>query len=46
VLLHDSDGHKLILSDNGISLMPMESVSTGLANKEKKLGKNVSEDKK
>ena len=43
---HDSDVHKLILSDDGINLMPMESVSTGLANKEKKVGKNVSEGKK
>jgi hypothetical protein len=40
---HDRDVHKLILSDDGINLMPMESVSTGLANKEKMVGKNVSE---
>ena len=43
---HDSDVHKLILSDDGINLMPMESVSTGIANEEKKVGKNVSEGKK
>ena len=43
---HDRDVHKLILSDDGINLMPMESVSTGLANKEKMVGKNVSEGKK
>ena len=43
---HDSDVHKLILSDNGIKLMPMEGGSTGIANKVKKVGKNVSEGKK
>ncbi|MBC7759165.1 MAG: hypothetical protein H7069_09925 [Phormidesmis sp. FL-bin-119] len=43
---HDSDVHKLILSDDGINLMPMDSESTGIANKEKKVGKNVSEGQK
>ena len=43
---HDSDVHKLILSDNGINLMPMGSESTLIANKEKKVGKNVSAGKK
>ena len=38
---HDSDVHRLILSDDGIELMPMDSKSTGVANKEKKVGKNV-----
>ena len=38
---HDSDVHKLILSDNGIELMPMDGDSTQIANKEKKIGKNV-----
>lgn len=43
---HDSDVHKLILSDNGINLMPMGSESTLIANAEKKIGKNVSEGQK
>lgn len=38
---HDSDVHKLILSDDGIELMPMNSESTRTDNKEKKIGKNV-----
>ena len=43
---HDSDVHKLILSDDGIKLLPMDGEPTGIANKEKKVGKNVSEDQK
>ena len=39
---HDSDVHKLILSDDGIKLMPMDDESSQIANKEKKDGKNVS----
>ena len=38
---HDSDVHKLVLSDDGINLMPMDGESTQAANKEKKIGKNV-----
>ena len=38
---HDSDVHRLILSDDGIELMPMDGESTGIANNEKKIGKNV-----
>ena len=38
---HDSDVHKLILSDDGIELMPMNSESTRIDNKKKKIGKNV-----
>ena len=38
---HNSDVHKLILSDDGIELLPMNSEPTGIANKEKKIGKNV-----
>ena len=43
---HDSDVHKLILSDNGINLMPMNNESTKVADNEKKVGKNVSEGQK
>ena len=43
---HDSDVHKLILSDDGIKLMPMEEKLTQNANKEKKVGKNVSKSQK
>jgi len=43
---HDSDVHKLILSDDGIKLMPMDGESTLIANEEKKIGKNVSESQK
>ena len=38
---HDSDVHKLILSDNGIELIPMNVESTGISNEKKKIGKNV-----
>ncbi len=43
---HDNDVHKLILSDDGIKLMPMDGESIVIANKEKKVGKNVSEGQK
>ena len=43
---HDSDVRKLILSDDGIELMPMGGKSTVGANEEKKIGKNVSESQK
>jgi len=43
---HDSDVRKLILSDDGIELMPMGGKSTVIANEEKKIGKNVSESQK
>ena len=43
---HDSDVHKLILSDDGINLMPMNNESTLIANKEKKVGENVSKGQK
>ena len=43
---HDSDVHKLILSDDGIKLVPMGGESTLGANEEKKIGKNVSEAQK
>ena len=39
---HDSDVHKLVLSDDGIKLMAMDCESTLIANAEKKVGKNVS----
>jgi circadian clock protein KaiC len=42
---HDSDVHKLILSDDGIILMPMDGESTAVANEKKKIG-NVSEGQK
>lgn len=43
---HDSDVHKLILSDTGINLMPMDDgESTVIANKAKKVGKNVTQSK-
>ena len=38
---HDSDVHKLILNDDGIELMPMDGKSVEIANKKKKVGKNV-----
>ena len=43
---HDSDVHKLILSDDGIKLVTMGSESTMDANEKKKIGKNVSEGQK
>jgi circadian clock protein KaiC len=43
---HDSDVHKLILSDDGIKLVPMDSEPTGIANEEKKVGKNVTKSQK
>jgi len=43
---HDSDVHKLILSDDGIKLVPMDSEPTGIANEEKKGGKNVTKSQK
>ncbi|MEB0278468.1 circadian clock protein KaiC [Mucilaginibacter sp. 10B2] len=43
---HDSDVHKLILSDDGIKLVSMDGKSTVIANEEKKIGKNVSEGQK
>ncbi|MEB0302826.1 circadian clock protein KaiC [Mucilaginibacter sp. 5C4] len=43
---HDSDVHKLILSDDGIKLVPMGGESIVGANEEKKIGKNVSEGQK
>jgi len=43
---HDSDVHKLILSDAGIKLMPMGDDSTLIANTQKKVGKNLSETQK
>ncbi len=43
---HDSDVHKLILSDDGIKLVPMDGKSTAVADKKKKIGKNVSEGEK
>jgi circadian clock protein KaiC len=43
---HDSDVYKLILSDDGIKLMPMDGESTLIANEEKKVGKNVSQGQK
>ncbi len=43
---HDSDVHKLILSDDGIKLEPMDNKSTRIANEEKKIGKNVTESQK
>jgi len=43
---HDSDVHKLILSDDGINLMPMNDETTVTANKEKQVGKNVTEGRK
>ena len=43
---HESDVHKLILSDNGIKLVPMDGESTVHAMQTKKIGKNVSESQK
>ncbi|MCO5951201.1 circadian clock protein KaiC, partial [Mucilaginibacter flavidus] len=43
---HDSDVHRLILSDDGIKLVPMGGESTVGANEKKKIGKNVSEGQK
>ena len=38
---HESDVHKLVLSDDGITLIPMDSESTGEANKKNRIGKNI-----
>ncbi|MBC7837273.1 MAG: circadian clock protein KaiC [Nitrospiraceae bacterium] len=44
---HDSDVHKLVLSDDGIELMSMsDEKSTVAANAQKKVGKNVAESQK
>jgi len=43
---HDSDVHKLILSDDGIKLVPMDGKPVVVANEKKKIGKNVSEGQK
>jgi circadian clock protein KaiC len=40
---HSSDIHKLILSDNGIRLEPMDADATASAKQKMKIGKNVSE---
>ena len=39
---HSSDVHKLILSDNGVDLEPMDSNVTASANQKKRVGKEVS----
>ncbi len=43
---HESDVHKLILSDDGIKLVPMDGESTVGNNEKKKVGKRVSESQK
>jgi hypothetical protein len=40
---HSSDIHKLILSDDGISLEPMDADATASAKQKMKIGKNVSD---
>ncbi len=40
---HDSDVHEMILSDNGIKLMLLDSDAAAVGNKKKKGGKNVYE---
>jgi circadian clock protein KaiC len=40
---HSSDVHKLILSDDGISLVPMDADATAGPNQKKKIGKSISE---
>ena len=39
---HSSDVHKLVLSDDGISLVPMDADATAGANQKKKVGKTIS----
>ncbi len=39
---HSSDVHKMILSDDGINLVPMDADAAAGANQKKKLGKNIS----
>lgn len=39
---HSSDVHKLVLSDDGIALVPMDTHATAGANQKKKLGKSTS----
>src|SRR6202521_484168 len=40
---HSSDVHKLILSDEGIELVPMDADATASADQKKKIGKGISE---
>ena len=40
---HSSDVHKLVLSDDGIQLVPMDADATAGANQKKKVGKSISE---
>jgi hypothetical protein len=39
---HSSDVHKLILSDDGIDLVPMDAVATAGPSQKKKVDKNIS----
>jgi hypothetical protein len=40
---HSSDVHKLVLSDDGIQLVPMDADATAGPNQKKKVGKSISE---
>ena len=40
---HSSDVHKLILSDDGMKLVPMDSNATAGSNQKKRVGKSVSQ---
>src|SRR5476651_1419800 len=42
---HSSDVHKLVLSDTGVSLVPMDTDATAGPNQKKKAGKSISERK-
>jgi circadian clock protein KaiC len=43
---HSSDVHKLIISDDGIDLVPMDAVATAGPNQKKKVSKSISEKQK
>jgi len=43
---HSSDVHKLVLSDTGVSLVPMDTDATAGPNQKKKVGKSISERQK
>src|ERR1035441_2046943 len=40
---HESDVHKLILSDDGINLSPMDDEATASLKQKKKIGKSISQ---
>src|ERR1700674_3892125 len=43
---HSSDVHKLLISDDGIDLVPMDAVATAGPNQKKKVSKSISEKQK